>query len=151
MSSEPVTETAPQVTVVIEEQRALVIDRVLVWLLFGVVFGLLPLIAVGLGDALTEGGFHLESVLAEGELFIISAVLCAAALGELLASAFRGGPSRLALVAGFSCLLTFAVNTVCFVRVGEHSSPNLVTTWSVTLFLTAVLSSSVSIGLAAAR
>jgi hypothetical protein len=54
-----------------------------VWLIFGVVFGGLPLIADGVVEAFSANGFSSNLLLIEGGLFIVSAVMAAGAIGEL--------------------------------------------------------------------
>lgn len=75
----------PEVT----SRRKALITRLSVWLLFGVILGLLPLIASVIKGAMSPDGLSFTQVLGGGELFIVSAVIAAGAMGELFA-----GPSR---------------------------------------------------------
>jgi len=81
---------APPQNVVVESRRTVAIKRLIVWLLFGAVFGLMPLFAVSLKEVFSPDGFHINNVLKNGDLFIVSAVLAAGAIGELLAATTRG-------------------------------------------------------------
>lgn len=87
---------------VVESRSMLATKRLIVWLLFGAVFGLMPLFAVALKEVFSSGGFHITNVLKNGDLFIVSAVLAAGAIGELLAATTRGLSSFIAVIAGFS-------------------------------------------------
>jgi hypothetical protein len=88
----------------VESRRVIAVKRLIVWLLFGAFFGLMPLFAVALKEMLSPGGYHIDSILKNGELFIVCAVLSAGAIGELLAAASRGLSFFVAVVAGFFAL-----------------------------------------------
>jgi hypothetical protein len=118
--------------------------------LFGVVFGLLPLIAVGFRELMTANQLSLHEILVDGELFVVSAVLSAGALGELLAAAYRGERNLTVVFSGFGCFAMFAANTMGYMLVGG-SSPDMVVAVSAWLFPTTLLASGLSIGTAAGR
>jgi hypothetical protein len=142
----------PQVSkVVIESRRRLIVIRLIVWVLFGVIFGLLPLIAVGLRELMSARGLHLYAVLEGGELFVISAVLSAGAVGELLAAVYRGERSLTVIFSGFGCVAMLAGNTMGYMLVGGGSSPDMVVAVSAFLFPPTLLASALSIGTAAGR
>jgi hypothetical protein len=133
-----------------QDPRQRMITRLVVWSLFGVIFGLLPLIALSLKGVLSKDGFHFGEVLGGGELFVVSAVLAAGAMGELFAATFNTKASLLVIWAGFFCLLCFAGNTMAFMQVGSapHSAVVDVSAW---FFPPTLLASGVCVGTAALR
>lgn len=134
--------------VVVEPRRTVAIKRLIVWLLFGAVFGLMPLFAVSLKEVFSSGGFHINNVLKNGDLFIVSAVLAAGAIGELLAATTRGLSSFVAVIAGFFCLATFAGDTIAYVVVGSASASEIATA-SYWFFPITLVASGVCVGTAA--
>ena len=107
------TDTASASEIAVEPEvtsrRKALITRLSVWLLFGVMLGLLPLIARVIKGAMSKDGLSITEVLGDGELFIVSAVIAAGAMGELFAGAFKECPSLLTVLAGFWTLSCFAV------------------------------------------
>jgi len=134
----------------VESTKRIRTVRLTVWVLFGVIIALLPLIAVGIKDAMSAEGFHLCNVLVDGELFVVSAVLAAGALGELLGAAYRTGLGLVVVFAGFGCFATFAGNMMCYMVVAD-SLPGAVVEVSVWLFALTLIPSGVAIGTAAGR
>ena len=74
----------------------------------------MPLLAVSLKEILSPTGFSIDDVLKHGDLFVVSAVLAAGALGELLAAVSRGPRFYLVVLAGFFGLLTFGADTFAY-------------------------------------
>lgn len=132
----------------VESRRKNAAKRVLVWLLFGAIFGLMPLFAVTLKEVFSPTGFKIDELLKNGDLFIVSAVLAAGAIGELLAAASRGMSFYLAVISGFFCLITFAGDTIAYVVAGS-APPAEVTTASLWFFPVTLLASGLCIGTAA--
>jgi hypothetical protein len=62
--------------------------RTVVWIIFGIIFGLLPIYAEAIKEA---SDFTWHELLANKELLVISAVLSTGALGELL---YAGSPKK---------------------------------------------------------
>jgi hypothetical protein len=92
-------------------RRPIVFTRLLVWLIFGVVFGGLPLIADGVVEAFSANGFSFNLLLIEGGLFIVSAVMAAGAIGELFVADLPDGERNYRVAAGGFCLLLCVGNT----------------------------------------
>lgn len=132
----------------VESRRKTTAKRVLVWLLFGAVFGLMPLFAVTIKEEFSPVGFNLDELLKNGDLFIVSAVLAAGAIGELLAAASRGMSFFLSIISGFFCLMTFAGDTIAYVVAGS-GSPAEVATASLWFFPVTLLASGLCVGTAA--
>ena len=136
-------------TVIRTKRHKEAVRRVVVWLLFGAIFGLMPLFAVTLKESFSPDGFSMEELLKNGDLFIVSAVLAAGALGELLAAASRGAMNfYFAIFSGFSCLATFAGDTIAYV-VASTASPAEVATASLWFFPLTLLASGLCVGTAA--
>lgn len=136
----------PEVT----SRRKTLITRLSVWLLFGVILGLLPLIASVIKGAMSTGGLSFTEVLGGGELFIVGAVIAAGAMGELFAGAFKEGPSLLTILAGFWTLLAFAANTMAYMAVSTAPQTTVVHL-SLGFFPFTLLASGLSVGTAAAQ
>jgi len=88
--------------------------RLLVWIIFSVVFGGLPLIADGIIDTFSPDGFNLNFVLIQGGLFIVSAVMSAGAIGELFVADLPSRERNYRIAAGGSCLLLCIGNTLAY-------------------------------------
>lgn len=96
------------------QRRPLVITRLLLWLIFGVALGGLPLMAEGVKEAFSAGGFSFTHLLDQGELFIISAVIAAGAMGELLVARIPDRERNFGILAGGSCFLLCVGNTIAY-------------------------------------
>lgn len=138
---------APKVNV--ESRRKAAAKRIFVWLLFGAVVGLLPILAVILKEYLSPKGLHIDSVLASGDLLIVSAVLSASALGELIAASTKEF-DLLVIVAGFFCLACFAGDVLAFAFADNATSSEIVTV-SLWFFPATLIASSLCVGTAAYR
>jgi hypothetical protein len=149
-----VTETASGSGIAVEPEvtsrRKALITRLSVWLLFGVILGLLPLIASVIKGAMSPDGLSFTEVLGGGELFIVSAVIAAGAMGELFAGGFKEAPILLTVLAGFWTLLAFAANTMAYMAVSTAPQPTVVHL-SLVFFPFTLLASGLSIGTAAAQ
>ena len=124
------------------------IQRILVWLLFGAIFGLTPIFAVAIKEAFSKDGFDIDQLLKTGELFVAAAVLSAGAIGELIAAAARGANFYLAVITGFFCLAAFAGDTIAFV-VADSAPPAEVAVVSLWFFPLTALASALCVGTAA--
>lgn len=96
-------------------RRPIVFTRLLVWLIFGVVFGCLPLIADGVIEAFGASGFSVNFLLIQGGLFIVSAVMAAGAIGELFVADLPEQERNYRVAAGGFCLLLCVGNTAAYV------------------------------------
>jgi hypothetical protein len=87
-------------------------ERLTTWLLFTVVFSLLPIAAGLLFDLDHASGLHITHIARHGELLVVAVTITAAALGELLLTGLPshargaalievGGAIALMLIAGF--------------------------------------------------
>jgi hypothetical protein len=56
----------------------------LLWLIFGVIIGCLPIIGNLLKLLFSAGGLTMNALLAQGDLFLIAAILAAGAIGEVV-------------------------------------------------------------------
>jgi hypothetical protein len=139
---------APAHPIRVETIRRIVTVRLVVWMLFGVVFGLLPLAAAGLRDAMSQRGFHLAKILEGGELFVVAAALAAGAGGELIGAAYRGERSLTVILAGFACTAMLTANVMGYMLVAG-SVPHIVVTLSLWAFVITLIASGVAIGTAA--
>jgi hypothetical protein len=138
-------QAASSAGVKVESRRKIATKRILVWLLFGAFFGLMPIFAVTLKEVFSPQGFSIDELLKSGELFIVSAVLSAGAIGELLAAASRGMSFYLAVISGFFCLAAFAGDTIAYV-VAENAPPAEITVASLWFFPLTLLSSGLCVG-----
>ncbi|MBV9312734.1 MAG: hypothetical protein JO100_03130 [Pseudonocardia sp.] len=111
---------------------------------------MLPLIVVGFRELMVANQLDLREVLIGGELFVVSAVLSAGALGELMAAVYRGERSLTVIFSGFGCFAMFAANTMGYMLVGT-SLPGMVVAVSTWLFPVTLVASGLSIGTAAGR
>jgi hypothetical protein len=111
------------------------------WLVFGVFVGLAPLILDLLKTAMSPDSIQFEEVLGRGELFIVSAVVGAGVLGEVVTALVLGvlksaGARRLVTLlisSGFAVLLTIA-NTGSYMVVSGGTVPAEVMEVSLIMF-----------------
>jgi len=133
----------------VQSSRRVAAKRIVVWLLFSAIFGLLPLFAVMMKEIMSPAGFHITSVLASGDLFIVSAVISAGALGELIAAGTKEA-ELVVIIAGFFCLAAFAGNTLAFVFAG-NAKPSEIVAISLWFFPATLIASGLCVGTAAYR
>jgi hypothetical protein len=125
--------------------------RLVFWLVFGVIIGLLPIALLAIKDYMDAPHMiSIETILGNGELFVVSAVVCAGAVGELLS--VRSGHWFIKLVtvpfAG-CCVLCLCGNAAAFALTSgsaEHQAASL----SMILFLPSIATSAFCVGRAAA-
>jgi hypothetical protein len=137
----------PAAEVSVKSRREIVKKRIVVWLLFGAIFGLMPLFALALKEVLSPAGFSIDSILKNGDLFIISAVLSAGALGELLAAGSLSGGLAV-ILSGFFCLACFAGNTIAYVTAGGATASQIAVV-SIWFFPPTLIVSAICVGMAA--
>jgi len=96
-------------------RRPIIVTRLLAWVVFGVIFGGLPLIADGVRDEFSAGGLDLNLVLVQGGLFIVSAVMAAGAIGELFMAKLPDNEHNFRIIVGGGCLLFCLGNAIAYV------------------------------------
>ena len=92
-------------------------EKLIRWIIFSVLMALVPLLVDVLWIVTRGGTEALTSVLARGELLLITAALCAASVGEL----FGSGNDRRSrkVISGGAALLILLVSALYFVHVSE--------------------------------
>ncbi|WP_396910910.1 hypothetical protein [Mycolicibacterium sp.] len=141
------TETFPS------SRRGAIAIRMTLWLGFGVIFGLAPVIVNSLRSGMSAEGLNLTHVLGNGELFIVGAVIAGSAIGELVAAFveqdFSSKPTTFkvfAIVAGVGTLLLLLANTAGYM---VESDPQTVRDASVGFFITTLFPTGAIIGMVA--
>lgn len=89
------------------------------WIIFSVMLGALPIGLALLGDLLINTESH---PIANGDLFLISAVLCFAAVGELLGISDEAALAKI-IIGGISAVLGFAA-ALLYALVSPADDPN---------------------------
>jgi hypothetical protein len=123
--------------------RAVVV-RVLGWFVFVAIIGLAPLALDAFKHGLDGKGFDIDSTLASGELFIVSAVLAAALFAEVFNAAFETGKavdtvrSAFLILAAAASAILIGLNTGAYALVTPGSSTQAVTSSSFWLYLSTV-------------
>jgi hypothetical protein len=109
------------------------------WLLFTVIFALIPLAGVFLHPLFLGKPAALQPVVAHGELLIISVALAADALGDLIASSKAWEVPK--LVAGGVCAISIGLASLLFSEVyfDESVRPEIVLTTSLWIFGTTLI------------
>jgi hypothetical protein len=99
--------------------------RLVAWLIFAVIIGVLPLARPVSRDFLAGSDVDLDSVFGSGELFIVSGLLAAGAIGEIALGGLRGEDSLAPLIALGACFMCFALNTLAYWSIGVGASGNV--------------------------
>jgi hypothetical protein len=95
-------------------KRTRVIGRLLLWLIFGVIIGCLPIIGNLLKLVFSAGGLTMNALLAQGDLFLIAAILAAGAIGEIVFAPLSDNERNYGIAAiGFSLVLCLG-NTAAY-------------------------------------
>jgi hypothetical protein len=95
----------------------------------------------------------LDTVLANGELFIVTAGICGAAVGELVGVVRTARQPFWEIVAGGSCLIIVVLSAHLFADVSAVRAsaatidPERVSTWSIWLYVAGLMSSGSSIAI----
>lgn len=127
-------------------------NKLLQWIVFSVAVGLMPIIFTLIHSATIGANASLDIILGRGELIMVSCLLSATALGELVS----GGKSyfRWRLFSGGGCLCILLIASFWFATIstqlsqGEPYNRELVATWSIPLFFITIAAASGAIILA---
>ncbi len=82
-------------------------DRLLRWLLFGVIIALIPFIARGVMCIYHKDAFDMSKLLSHGELLLVSVALSARGLGDVITEGAQPRKKRRMVVGGISAILIF--------------------------------------------
>jgi hypothetical protein len=97
--------------------------RVVLWIVFSVIIGLLPFLAKLLILYMKNEVAGLQSIFSDGYLFITSSIIAASAIGELVAN--LSGKSILTRGISIGALLAVGA-TLCIIILGSFSSAELI-------------------------
>jgi hypothetical protein len=126
------------------------------WVLFGVIVSSIPII-FGIFNAfiLKNIPWNLELIIGNGEVFIVTAALCAGGLGELIGSGGKLQTPK--FLSGGACVIILLISTLSFSGVAEGATSDgvpydkaAVVTSSLWIYLSGIISTGVSIILAEA-
>jgi hypothetical protein len=135
-----------------EKRTRAIVERLVVFILFGAFFGLMPVWANGIKIAMASDREPvLSGALGSGELFIVSAVMAAAAVGELFVASMPKSAKIWQVIGGWSCVACCVGNVILYVVVNSGTSPVKIVDFSIWFFVGALLSSALCVGLAAGR
>jgi hypothetical protein len=90
------------------------VNRLLLWGIFVVIIGCLPIIGNGIKLSLSAGGLSMNALFAQGDLFVIAAILAAGAIGEVMFARLSDAERGYGLAASGFCLLFCLVNAVAY-------------------------------------
>lgn len=126
------------------EERSRVPEKVVHWLIFGVIMTLVPFMAVLLDDIDRGVPPTLVALFGRGELLIVAAIIAAGGIGELFGRDVSENRRIPKLVILGLCVLALVVTSLWFadvtsLTISTHPPrPEVVTTGSVGLFLATV-------------
>lgn len=123
-------------------RKSEILSRASVWLLFGVVFGALPVLL-----SMVVGG--LDIVLARGELLISSAAIAGGVIGELFYADVPSSEKTYRALAGGFCAILLCCSTAAFMVHGQVADYIVPLSWA--LFAGTVVAGLTSIAMVAGR
>ena len=133
-------------------------ERLISWIIFSVFVALVPLAFNAASLHTRQGPTQPRTILDRGELLLITAALCAAAIGELFASPQVDGIVRLSkLIAGGAVVLILLFSSLYFADVssahasGVNLNLGIIRKFSIGLFAAAFLAGGAGGGLSAPR
>ncbi|MDX3243598.1 hypothetical protein [Streptomyces sp. ME18-1-4] len=129
------------------KNREEVTDRLLVWFLYGVIFGLAP-IWLTLTKLIWKADFHPGDIVEHGDLFLFSTILLAGAIGEMVSAGKK--KSKKSTFLNALTLLCFAGNLALYLTIEEMTRDEIVYTSLVASILATILSG-FNIGMAASK
>ena len=127
-------------------------EKLVRWIIFGVIIGLLPILFDVIRNLTRGQQLRFNQISSRGELLLVSAVISASAIGELIAS----GNSLIVakLVSGGSCVVMLFFSSLCFADISSELSndpssliPNIVSKLSFIVFFWTVVVSGISVAL----
>jgi hypothetical protein len=130
--------------------------RLAFWFMFGVIFAVLPVSLRILVSGMSKNGVSIEQLLGDGELFISTAAISAAAIGDILYVAFQEGnkfSTSKQIVSGFSafvCLGCCLLSAAAYLNV-KASTAGAIVDVSVALFVITLVAAMACVSLAATR
>ena len=133
------------------------LEKLIVWLFFSVLLALVPILfdvmrsTIAVRSMVAGGTSRFDDAVARGELFLMTAALCGAAVGELFGV---GGPVKIGkIIAGGSAVVTLFFSALFYTEVSaaarRGSATNKVTVrnFSCVLFVLGVICSGACIAL----
>ena len=134
-------------------RRTLAQHRFTRWLIFGVLLALVPLLFSWATRQLRAQPSSLDVLLANGELFLVTAALAGAAIGELLGVARSSRQPFWEIVAGGCCLIVVVLSAHLFADISAIRAtaatvdPARVSSWSLWLYGIGLVASGSSIAI----
>jgi hypothetical protein len=123
------------------------------WLIFGVLLALVPLVFSWAAREMRAQPSSLDVVLANGELFLVTAALSGAAAGELLGVVRSSRKPFWEIIAGGCCLIVVVLSAHLFADISAVRAtaatvdPQRVSTWSLWLYAIGLIASGSSIAI----
>jgi hypothetical protein len=134
-------------------RRSFAQNRFARWLIFGVLLALVPLLFSWATRQLRAQPSSLDVLLANGELFLVTAALAGAAIGELLGVARASRQPFWEIVAGGCCLIVVVLSAHLFADISAIRAtaatidPARVSSWSLWLYCIGLVASGSSIAI----
>jgi len=120
-------------------------EKLIYWIIFNVFISLLPLLFNYLFLSIQDSFSGLNDLFYRGELFIISAVIAADAVGEFMIGTIRNKYAR--LITGGSCVILLTMSSLLFAATSvniDQINHSRVTGISVTVIIATIISSGAS-------
>jgi len=133
--------------------RAVALHRFARWLIFGVLLALVPLIFSWAAREMRSQPSGLDVVLANGELFLVTAAISGAAVGELVGVVRTTRQPFWEIVAGGCCLIVVVLSAHLFADISAVRAtaatvdPQRVSTWSLWLYAIGLVASGSSVAI----
>ena len=133
--------------------RAPALNRLARWLIFGVLLALVPLIFSWAARQMRSQPSDLHTVLANGELFLVTAAISGAAVGELVGVVRSARQPFWEIVAGGCCLIVVVLSAHLFADIAAVRAtaatvdPARVSAWSLWLYGIGLVASGSSVAI----
>jgi hypothetical protein len=133
--------------------RATALNRFARWLIFGVLLALVPRIFSWAAREMRSQPSTLDVVLAKGELFLVTAAISGAAIGELVGVVRTTRQTFWEIVAGGCCLIVVVLSAHLFADVAAVRAtaatvdPHRVRVWSLWLYFVGLVASGSSVAI----
>ncbi len=103
----------------------MMLDRLIKWLFFSILIALLPLAFTWIYSYINNLERSYVDIVGRGELLLISASICAAALGDLIGTSHqRKGTTIAAYIAGGSAVVILMLCSLLFASLPASPDPN---------------------------